>query len=204
MKRVWGFVVAGLLVLLDQATKVAVKGFSVFGIEHTGMHIGESIPLVGDIVRITYIENPGMAFGIEFGSAKILLSLFSIAAAVVIGLLLDRLQQHGARPVVVLAFSLILAGAVGNLIDRVFYGVFYGEAPLFYGRVVDFIDVDVPDIQLGSILLERWWVFNIADAAVTCGMVLLVLYGHHMPPLSSLLARTSGRPTPTSSNDISQ
>ncbi|MCX8050453.1 MAG: signal peptidase II [Chlorobi bacterium] len=188
MKQRWALVVAAAVVALDQATKLAVKGFSLLGIEHRGMHLGESFPLLGDAVRITYIENPGMAFGIEFGAAKIALSLFSIVAAIVIGVLLHRLQKRRVVWYVQLAFALLLAGAVGNLIDRVFYGVLYGEAPLFYGRVVDFLDVDIPDIRLGDFVLERWWVFNIADAAVSCGMVLLLVGGHRMPPLGELLA----------------
>ncbi|MCX7929358.1 MAG: signal peptidase II [Chlorobi bacterium] len=187
MKQWWAFVLAAVVVALDQATKLAVKGFVLLGIEHRGMHLGESIPLIGDTIRITYIENPGMAFGIEFGAAKIVLSLFSVLAAVAIGVVLHRLQERRAAWYLQLSFALLLAGAVGNLIDRVFYGVVYGEAPLFYGRVVDFLDVDIPDIRFGSFVLERWWVFNIADAAVTCGIVLLLAVGHHLPPLGQLL-----------------
>ena len=65
---------------------------------------------------------------------------------------------------------MILGGAVGNMIDRMFYGVLYGEAPLFYGKVVDFFDVDFPDIDLLGYQLTRWPVFNIADASVTVGV----------------------------------
>ncbi|GIV56854.1 MAG: hypothetical protein KatS3mg040_1622 [Candidatus Kapaibacterium sp.] len=189
MKRWWTAAVVLGIVLLDQATKLAVKGFSLFGIEHPGMRIGESFPLIGDAVRITFVENPGMAFGIEFGAAKIALSFFSIVAAIVLAVLLRRMHQQRVAWQIQLAIALILAGAIGNLIDRVFYGVFYGEAPLFYGRVVDFLDVDIPDIHLGSFVLQRWWVFNIADAAVSCGLILLVVVGHHMPPLRQLLVR---------------
>lgn len=190
MKRYWTFGIAIAIIALDQATKLAVKGFSLFGIEHAGMHLGQSIPVIGDAVRITFVENPGMAFGIEFGAAKVLLSIFSIAAAVAIGILLYRLQLHRVKWQVQLAFALLFAGAVGNLIDRVFYGILYGEAPLFYGRVVDFLDVDIPDIHIGTFVLERWWIFNIADAAVSCGMVLLLLFSHQMPPLRQLFARS--------------
>lgn len=191
MKQRWAFIVAAAIVTLDQATKLAVKGFSLFGIEHAGMHHGQSIPVIGDVVRITFVENPGMAFGIEFGAAKVMLSIFSIVAAIAIGILLRRLQQHQVAWQVHLAFALIFAGAVGNLIDRVFYGVLYGEAPLFYGRVVDFLDVDIPDIHIGTFVLERWWIFNIADAAVSCGMMLLLLFSHRVPPLGQLFARSS-------------
>ncbi len=189
MKRWWAFWVAAIVILLDQVTKLAVKGFSLFGIEHHGMQIGQSFPLIGDAVRVTYIENPGMAFGIEFGAGKILLSLFSIAAACGIGFVLARMQQRTVAWPVQLAVALIFAGAVGNLIDRVFYGVLYGEAPLMYGRVVDFLDVDIPDVHIGDWHLERWWIFNIADAAVSSGMVLLLLVGNRMPPLGQLFNR---------------
>ncbi|RMF32579.1 MAG: signal peptidase II [Chlorobiota bacterium] len=204
MKRWWtGAVVIGI-VLLDQATKLAVKGFSLLGIEHPGMRIGESFPLIGDAVRITFVENPGMAFGIEFGAAKIALSLFSIIAAIVLAVLLRRMHQQRVAWQIQLAIALILAGAIGNVIDRVFYGVLYGEAPLFYGRVVDFLDVDIPDIHLGSVVLQRWWVFNIADAAVSCGLILLVLVGHQMPPLRQLLARSSAAPPPVADSTASE
>jgi len=190
MKSNWTSAVVIAIVLFDQVTKLAVKGFSLFGYEHRGMQLGESKPLIGDFVRITFIENPGMAFGIEFGAAKVVLSLFSIAAAFVLGLLLYRMHSMRVAWKAQLAIALILAGAIGNLIDRVFYGVLYGEAPLFYGRVVDFLDVDIPDIQIGSIILQRWWVFNIADAAVSCGLILLLFVGHRIPPLRTLFARS--------------
>ena len=74
------------------------------------------------------------------------------------------------------ALSMILGGAVGNLIDRVLYGALYGEAPLFEGKVVDFFDVDFFNISLGSYHLTRWPVFNIADASVTIGVLLLLLF----------------------------
>lgn len=191
MKQRWAFVVVVTIVAADQLTKLLVKGFSVAGIMHKGMYLGQSISLWGDFIRITYIENPGMAFGIEFGAAKLLLSLFSIVAAGVLGFVLYRLQQRDAVWYIQLAIALVLAGAVGNLIDRVFYGVLYGEAPLFYGRVVDFLDVDIPDISFGQWTLQRWWVFNIADAAVTCGMILLLIAGRRFPPLTELLRSPS-------------
>lgn len=204
MKRCWTAAVVLGIVLLDQATKLAVKGFSLFGIEHRGMHLGESFPLIGDAVRITFVENPGMAFGIEFGAAKIILSLFSIVAAIVLGVILRRMHKLHVAWLVQLALALILAGAIGNLIDRVFYGVFFGEAPLFYGRVVDFLDVDIPDIHVGDVVLQRWWVFNIADAAVSCGLALLVLVGHQMPPLRQLLLRKPAVVPPETGSIVSE
>lgn len=143
------------------------------------MTLYESIAVVGDAIRITYVENAGMAFGISFGAGKIFLSLFSIAASAVLAWYLVRLdtKHFGAK----LALALIFAGATGNLIDRVFYGVFYGENPLFYGKVVDFIDVDMPDLSLFGREYMRFWVFNVADSCVSVGMVLMILFNKHLP-----------------------
>jgi lipoprotein signal peptidase len=76
----WFFMAAAFLILLDQLTKILVKGFTLFGYHHEGMYLGESHPLIGDVVRLTFVENPGMAFGIQFGFAKIFLTLFSLIA----------------------------------------------------------------------------------------------------------------------------
>jgi signal peptidase II len=71
---------------------------------------------------------------------------------------------------------LILGGAIGNLIDRTFYGVIYGYAPIFYGRVVDFFNVDFFDFTILGRTYDRWPIFNIADASVTVGVILLVIF----------------------------
>lgn len=80
-----------------------------------------------------------------------------------------------------LAVTLILAGAVGNLIDRALYGVIFGDAPLFYGRVVDFIQVDIPDITWLGDVHTHFPVFNVADSCVTVGVILLLLTGNKLP-----------------------
>lgn len=165
---------SALLVLLDQVTKLAVKGFNLFGIRHEGMYLGESISVIGDVLRFTFVENPGMAFGLDFG-VPILLGLFSIGAAVFLVHLL-RKSRHAGIGGFHVALAMILGGAVGNLIDRVFYGVFYGYASLFKGKVVDFIDVDIPDISLFGRTWDRFYIFNIADAAVSVGIVLLLIF----------------------------
>jgi signal peptidase II len=165
-----------LIVLLDQATKLAVKGFELFGIHHEGMHLYESIQVFpgSDLLRWTYVENPGMAFGLDFGM-PVILSVFSIGASIFLVMMLRNSRRHQSAGLAV-SLALILAGAVGNLIDRVFYGVFYGYAGLFYGKVVDFVDVDLPDLNLFGRQLDRFYVFNIADAAVTVGVILLLIY----------------------------
>lgn len=172
-------IIAFFLVLLDQVTKIFVKGFNLLGFLHSGMHIGESFPIIGDAVKITFVENPGMAFGVEFGSGKIFLTLFSLIAS--IGLIFYLRLLNKAHIYVRIAIMLILSGAFGNFIDRMFYGVFYGEGPLFYGLVVDFIQIDIPDITIGSLTYTHWPVFNIADSCVTIGMILLIIFNKHLP-----------------------
>lgn len=165
---------SALLVLIDQGTKLAVKGFNLFGVRHEGMYLGESISVIGDFLRFTFVENPGMAFGLDFG-VPILLGLFSIGAAIFLVHLL-RKSRNGKIGGFHVALAMILGGAVGNLIDRVFYGVFYGYASLFKGKVVDFVDVDIPDISLFGRTWDRFYIFNVADAAVSVGIVLLLIF----------------------------
>ncbi len=180
---------SAILAALDQVTKLLVKGVSVpfLGISVEGMRYGSSIPVLGDFFRLTYIENPGMAFGINFGG-KALFSIISFAAsiAIIIYLYKSRNEPLPFR----LSLAMILGGAVGNMVDRMFYGVLYGEAPLFHGKVVDFFDLDFPDINIFGYQLSRWPVFNIADASVTVGVILLLFFSrklseHNVPDLSA-------------------
>jgi signal peptidase II len=163
------------IVVLDQVSKLVVKGFTlpIFDYYHQGMQLGQSIPVIGDFLRLTFVENPGMAFGIEVGN-RLLLTLFSSAASIGILYYIYRLRNEAW----ILRFTLaiILGGAIGNLIDRSFYGVIFGEAPLFYGKVVDFIDMDFFQIDFLWIHMDRFAVFNIADASVSTGIVLMLLY----------------------------
>ncbi len=162
------------IVVVDQLSKLWVKGISIpfLGINWEGMRYGFSRPVLGNFFRLTYIENPGMAFGIDIGG-KLFFSLFSIllSAGIVYYLYRARRENLGFR----ISLALILGGAIGNLIDRTFYGVIFNEAPLFYGKVVDFFDVDFFDINIFGYALSRWPVFNIADAAVTIGIILLLV-----------------------------
>jgi len=164
------------IVLADQLSKLMVKGISLplVGIQIAGLPLGSSRPIFGDFLRLTYIENPGMAFGIDLGG-KLFFSIFSILASV--GILLYLYKARNENLTFRIALALILGGAVGNLIDRVFYGVLFNEGALFYGRVVDFIDADFFNINFFGYHLTRWPVFNIADASVTCGVVLM-LFSH--------------------------
>lgn len=166
-----------LVVLLDQTTKLIVKGIAIpfLGINLPGMHYAESINVIGDFFKITFVENPGMAFGIDIATnSKLLLALFALGASIAIIYYLFKIkdQQFNVR----LALALVLGGAIGNLIDRTFYGVIYDYAPLFYGNVVDFFNVDFFDFTIFGKTYDRWPIFNIADAAVSVGVVMLILF----------------------------
>ena len=157
----------------DQITKLLIKGVDIpfLGIHHIGLPYGTSIPIFGDFLRLTYIENPGMAFGIDLGG-KLFFSIFSIIASIGIIYYLYKVRKENL--LFRISLSMILGGAVGNLIDRVFYGVLFGGKQLFYGSVVDFIDVDFFNINFLGYHMNRWPVFNIADASVTCGVILML------------------------------
>jgi signal peptidase II len=177
--------------ILDQFTKFAVKGISIpgLGIHWEGMSYAQSIHLIGNWCKITFIENPNMAFGFEFGG-KVLLSVFAILASIGIVVYLYRNKQ---APVALrVALALILAGAIGNLTDRVFYGLLYGYAPLFYGNVVDFIDLDLFTVAIGSGGFKFWPVFNVADCAVSVGVVLYILRFKPSPRLSKSIVTEKG------------
>ena len=133
-----------MVVVLDQVTKLSVRYFFEYGRSHN---------IIGDLIRLTYIENPGMAFGIQVGG-QTFFTLFAALATVVIFVYIIRARDE--KIPLRFALALILGGAVGNLIDR-----------FLYGKVIDFIDVG-----LGN---ARWYIFNLADSAVTIGMVILAM-----------------------------
>lgn len=192
MRVTW---VSACIVVFDQFTKLLVKGLSIpaLNIHVEGLALGTSRPIWGDFIRLTYIENPGMAFGIDLGG-KLFFSVFTVLASIGIAMYLYRVRTE-AFP---LRFSLamILGGACGNLIDRVFYGLMFDGAPLFYGKVVDFIDVDFFNIDILGYQLSRWPVFNIADASVSVGVVLLLLAHRRASQ-----AQTVPSPLPDGTND---
>jgi len=159
----WMAVIIVLVLILDQVTKYITK---------TSMFLGESFPVLGDFFRITYVENPGMAFGFRFSNSTFFL-VMSIVAGVLVLYYLFRLRKEGW--VLQLALSWITAGAIGNLLDR-----------FIYGRVVDFFDFDFFDISIhpfdvlglhySGYSMTRWPVFNVADMAVSGGMIILIAY----------------------------
>ncbi|MFZ1290073.1 MAG: signal peptidase II [Melioribacteraceae bacterium] len=166
-----------IVVLVDQITKIFVKGISIpaLGINLQGMKYGESINVIGDIFKFTFVENPGMAFGIEVdGYAKLLLSIFSLIAS--IGIVVYLYKVRNEKFFYRFSLALILGGAVGNLIDRFFYGVIYGYAPLLYGRVVDFLHIDTFGFTIFGKTYDSFPIFNIADSAVTIGVAIILIF----------------------------
>jgi signal peptidase II len=164
------------VLLIDQLVKLYIK---------TNFYLGEEIHVLGDWFRIHFTENYGMAFGLEFGGkgGKILLTLFRLVAVGFIGWYIVDLTKKDAHKWYVIAWSLILSGALGNIIDSVFYGVMFGYDAWFHGRVVDMFYF--PIIQ--TTIPENWpfWagedfeffrpVFNVADAAISIGFVIILL-----------------------------
>lgn len=166
------------IIIIDQITKVLIKGSEWLGIK--GMHLGESRPVFGDWFKITFTENAGMAFGIEW-VPKLFLTLFSVLATIGIVWYLYRVRkQHiGYR----LSLAAIIAGAFGNIIDRVFYAKWYGYGDLFYGEVVDFIHFDIWRGNLPD-WLPIWggqWtalfpIWNVADMSIVVGVMAIMIF----------------------------
>jgi len=165
-----------LIIIVDQVSKFFVKGINIpfLGITINGMRQGSSISIIDNFFRLTYIENPGMAFGMEIGS-KPMRSIFTIFAS----LLIVYFIYKNRTEIFYLRFSLalILGGAVGNLIDRIFYGVIYGTDKILSGNVVDFFQLNIPDLKIFGKTFYSWPIFNVADIAITAGF-LMIIFGY--------------------------
>jgi signal peptidase II len=199
-----GFIII-LILLIDQISKFYIK---------TNFFLGEEIRIF-DWFRILFVENEGMAWGAkipgEYG--KLLLTLFRLGAIVGIGYWLwDSVRNKGSRALIV-AISFIFAGALGNIIDSVFYGMVFdhsygqvatflpeggGYGTLFHGKVVDMLY-----FPLFEGILPNWipfWggeyfsffdpVFNVADTAISTGVVLLLLFNKRAFPKKEPDAKT--------------
>ena len=167
-------IVIFLVLLLDQVSKILVK---------TTMAIGESIPVFGKWFYILFIENNGMAFGLEISGAnwgKIFLGLFRIVAVVFLFWLLFKLTKKNVKFGPLFGIALIIAGAIGNIIDGMFYGLIFDYSGFMQGRVVDMLYFPlftfpewVPWLG-GEIFFSP--VFNIADSAITIGIFYLIIF----------------------------
>ena len=163
-----------ILFLIDQVSKLLVRGLSIpfFNLNVDGLLPGESKPVIENLINITLVENPGIAFGIDPGeSLKDLILVLTILTC--IGFLLYLLLAKKADLKSRIAIALILGGAAGNLFDRIFYGIFYNYAPLFQGNVVDFLDVRFLKFFIFNNIHSNY-VFNFADVSILSGVFLLI------------------------------
>lgn len=165
------------VLLIDQLLKIWIK---------TNMYIGEEFNLIGNWFIIHFTENNGMAFGLELGGSygKLALSLFRVFAVFGIGYIFHYVIKNKYHFGLVTCVSLILAGALGNIIDSVFYGKLFGYADLLHGRVVDMFYMPIiqghyPDwfpIWAGEEFVFFRPVYNFADAAISIGVVTIILF----------------------------
>ncbi|NPD44009.1 MULTISPECIES: lipoprotein signal peptidase [unclassified Lentimicrobium] len=186
-------IIVFLVLLVDQILKIYIK---------THFHLGEEIHVMGDWFIIHFTENPGMAFGYELGFSwgKLALSLFRIGAIIALGFYIAHIVKRKSPASFVLSISLIMAGALGNMIDSAFYGMIFsdsmfhevatafpeggGYASFLHGKVVDMFY-----FPLFSFTWPEWmpWlggqmftffqpVFNVADASITIGVALILLF----------------------------
>lgn len=182
-----------LVIIADQLSKYYIK---------TNFYYGEEVNVLGTWFRLHFIENEGMAFGMRLSEAplgKLALTLFRLAAVIFGFFLLKKFVVKGYHKGLLICGSLILAGALGNLIDSIFYGLIFSESSfhvaslvpfgegygkMFYGRVVDMLYFPMIDTTWpswvpmvgGNSLSFFEPVFNIADAAISCGVITLLVF----------------------------
>lgn len=187
---IWSFVVMFVVLLLDQILKIWVK---------TNMTLGQEIPVIGNWFKLLFIENNGMAFGWLGGGGilKLALSLFRIVAIIALFWVLVKLSKKNTKFGVLFGIALITAGAMGNIIDSVFYGQIFHYAGWLQGRVVDMLYFPIIDVarENASWLPNFFFgpdnhfiffrpIFNLADAAITTGVFYMLLF--HWKWLKSL------------------
>ena len=184
-------IIIGVLIF-DQTVKFLVK---------TNMYEGQGIPVFGNWFILYFVENPGFAFGMTLGGnfGKLILTLFRIVAVCGIGWYIVHISKKGTSKLIIASIALILAGALGNIIDSCFYGLLFSEsspyqiasflpeaggyAPLFYGHVVDMLYLPVIDTYWpewipfvgGNHFVFFRPIFNIADSAITIGVIILFI-----------------------------
>lgn len=175
-----------LAILIDQISKIYIK---------THFQLGEEVVVFNDWFRIHFTENNGMAWGFEFGgkAGKLFLTLFRVIAVTGIVYWLWQTIKRKAHTAVIIAIALILAGAVGNIIDSVFYGIIfdssyhnvatlfsdnpYGE--LFHGKVVDMLYFPIYEGESFTFFNA---IFNGADSWITIGVALLFVFNKQAFP----------------------
>ncbi|MBQ5957702.1 MAG: signal peptidase II [Bacteroidales bacterium] len=176
------FIIIAVILIIDQVLKIWVK---------THMAIGQEIPVFGNWFKLLFIENPGMAFGWMGGGGimKTILSIFRIVAVIALFIIMFRISRKNTRFGVLLGLALITAGAMGNIIDCVFYGEVFHYAGWLHGKVVDMLYFPIIDIarednswlpnflfgQDGHFIFFRP-IFNFADASITVGVFYMILF----------------------------
>lgn len=175
--------IAFAIILIDQIIKLSVHTFMAPGFQ------GE-ISIIGDFFKLHYTLNQGMAFGMQFGVeyGKLILTIFRILAMFVIGYGIIYFLRKESKTGLLISIALILGGAVGNLIDSVFYGVYLHNAPYdsvspwFHGQVIDMFFFDFYQGYLPNwlpIIGGSYYstpIFNFADASIFCGVVNLIIF----------------------------
>lgn len=171
------FAIIFAVLLADQLLKIWIK---------TNMYIGEEFHIIGDWFIIHFTENNGMAFGLELGGdyGKLALSLFRVVAVFGIAYILHYIIKNKYHFGLITCVSLIFAGALGNIIDSVFYGQVFGYADWLHGRVVDMFYFPIlrgvfPSwfpIWGGEEFVFFRPVFNLADAAISVGVILIIIF----------------------------
>lgn len=173
-----------LLIIIDQVLKLWMHFVVV------PQHFG-NIDLIPEFLKLHYVTNPGMAFGIELGGeyGKLILTSFRLVAMVAIGWYLNHQAQKTPDNGLLWAIGAILAGAIGNLIDSIFYGVLLkgnvaesASTPWFHGQVIDmfyfnFLDGVWPEwvpMLGGNYHLTP--IFNFADACIFCGVAAILIF----------------------------
>lgn len=151
-KLLWPLIIIVALTLADQLT----KSWAIANLTQQ-----PPISVLGDFIMFSLVYNEGGALGTSFGSS----TGYLIVAMLILPLLGYYLYRYRDIMIISLPLAFICGGALGNVIDRV-----------RFGKVTDFIDVDIPDINIFGFQLERWWTFNIADAGITCALVWLIIY----------------------------
>ncbi|HLT08618.1 MAG TPA: lipoprotein signal peptidase [Cyclobacteriaceae bacterium] len=184
MKYLKYFGITLLVIAIDQAVKLIV---------HYQMDFGTAgqIKVFGDWFKLHYTTNPGMAFGMELGSdyGKLILTSFRLVAMFGIGYYLFHIIHKKAHPGYIICIAMILGGAVGNLIDSVFYGVWLNNAPFnastpwFHGQVVDMFYIDIWEGYIpewvplwGGSYTALWPIFNVADASIFVGVAIILIF----------------------------
>ena len=185
MKYYKYFLISFGVIIIDQVVKLLVH----FNMD---MGVGGQIPILGDFFKLHYLTNEGMAFGLKLGSeyGKLLLTLFRLVAMVGIAYYLHTLIVKKMHSGLLISIAMILGGAIGNVIDSTFYGVFLegnvphnAPTPWFYGKVVDMFYIDIWEGRLPDFLpfvggkgVSLWPVFNVADASIFCGVFAILIF----------------------------